>query len=194
MFIFNLNRPHKQKSDVNLLIQLRISVSITHNLPVESSSSTSSCFCLIIVFKRQVLATPQRFSTLTSAGVRLHQDTFDPPALLGVRGGRGQRGGTADVFLLHYLLSDSTDGTPTEIPKLSVMTKEFCMSEHQRVESVWNSVRLYCTWHDVDGTRGNPNSRGTQVPLEHRTWSFFLCTRLMIVCRLNSPIRAFRSY
>lgn len=103
---FNLNRPHKQKSDVNLLIQLRISVSITRSLPVESSSSTSSCFYLIIVFKRQVLATPQHLSTLTSAGVRLRRDTF------------GRRGGTADAFLLHCLLSDSTDGTPTEMPKL----------------------------------------------------------------------------
>lgn len=86
--------------------------------------------------------------------------------------GRGQRGGTADTLLLHYLLSDSTDGTPTEILRLTVMTKEFCIPEHQRVESVWNNVHLYCTWYDVDGTRGNPNSRGTQVPLERHTLSF----------------------
>lgn len=62
---------------------------------------------------------------------------------------------------------------PPMVPGLAVMTKEFCISEHQRVASVWNSVHLYCTRYDVDGTRGNPNSRGTQVPLERHALSFF---------------------
>lgn len=98
---------------------------------------------------------------LTSDGVRLHQDTFDPPALLVGRGGRGQRGGTLFFFTISCL------NPPMVHPQRYWGSLLWQKSSAYLNTKELNQCETVCTCivHDMMLT----GPEGTQTAAEHRS-------------------------